>query len=316
MDIVVIGSAMVDIVIHTNRLVKLRSKFKNYLGFPYGSKTEIEELEFNVGGSGHNIAVGLSKLGNKVGFIGRIGNDPNGLLIANNFKMEGVDTRFLKKTKEDMTGFSQVFITPDGEKSILTHRGINDSLSSDDIPEDVRNVKWLVFTTVLSNGALDAVRKTVEIVKRNGGKILANPSITMVKHRKRELLELIKKSDIVIMNKEEVRELMNSRSEKSALKKLLKLGVQSVVVTLGKKGLISSDKNIVYKKKPFKVKIVDTTGAGDGFTAGFLHWLMKTNSFEDALTFGSATAALNIESIGATKNLPSEKDIINLIGRK
>jgi len=316
MNIVVIGSAVVDSIIHTARLRKFKKKRKTYLGFPYGTKTEIEKLEFDVGGSGHNVAVGLSKLGNKVGFIGVIGNDPNGLLISANFKMECVNTKFLKKTDKNMSGFSQLFITPDGEKSVLTYRGANDDLSQADVSEDyLKNTLWFVFTTVLSRNALDAVKKSIHIVKKNGGKILGNPSINMIKHKKKELLKLIRDCDVVVMNNEEACELMNTRIVRKAMNKILKLGVQSVVITLGKKGLIASDGNKVYRKKPFKVKIRDTTGAGDGFTAGFLHWFMKSNSFENSLTFGSATSALNIGSVGATKNLPSEKDIINLMKR-
>ena len=80
------------------------------------------------------MAVGLSKLGNKVVFIGRIGNDPNGKLILENLKKEGVNTKFVRRTSNTMTGLSQIFITPDGEKSILTHRGANNSLNPTDIP--------------------------------------------------------------------------------------------------------------------------------------------------------------------------------------
>jgi ribokinase len=313
MDIAVIGSSMLDTVIHTKRLKRFKTRKKEYLGFPYSSKTEIEKLNFDVGGSGHNIAVGLSKLKNKVAFIGVVGDDPNGEAIIQNFRQEGVNIRYLRKDKNKMTGFSQVFITPDGEKSILTYRGANDNLKSKYIPRSIRNVKWFVFTTVLSKNSIVAVNKCVKRVKNNGGKILANPSITMIKHKKRELLYLLKKADIAVMNKEEICELTNTKNENKGIKKLLKLGVKKVVVTLGKNGIIASDGKKTYKKKPFKAKVYDTTGAGDGFTAGFLHWYMRTKSFEDALTFGSATAALNIESVGATKNLPSENDIINLI---
>ncbi|MBD3155578.1 MAG: hypothetical protein GF368_02885 [Candidatus Aenigmarchaeota archaeon] len=315
MDVSVIGSAMLDTIVYTDRLERFKLKRKQYLGFPYSSKTEIDKLRFDVGGSGHNIAVGLSKLGNQVVFIGRIGDDPNGEMITENFDAEGVDITYLKKDKDKMTGFSQIFITPDGEKSLLTYRGANNNLAPEDIPEDTMKSKWFVFTTVTSDQTVEAVKKSVNLVKKGGGKILANPSITMVKHRKRELTNLIRQSDVAIMNKEEVCSLTDTRNEKKGLKALLDMGVKSVVVTLGKNGIIGSDRENYYKQKPYSVKIRDATGAGDGFTAGFLHWFMKTGSFRDSLMFGNATAALNIESVGATKNLPSEKDIINLMGR-
>ncbi len=310
------GSAILDMILYTRWVKKKKVDGKDYLLIPHSSKTEIERLEVDAGGSGHNVAVGLSKLENKVMFLGAVGNDQNGDIILSNFKKNNVDVNGIKILEDGMTGLSMIIISPDREKTILTYRGANDSLGPEDVQENyLKNVKWFVFTSLLSNNSIEAVRKTIQVVKKNGGKILANPSLSMVKHRRKDFLELVKDCDIVIMNKEEVCELFRTRDERKALKKLSMLGVKSIVVTLGKNGLIASDKNSFYKKNAFKVRILDTTGAGDGFTAGFLHWLVKTNSFEDALDFGSATAALNMESIGATKNLPSEKDIINLMRR-
>ncbi|MEM5793564.1 MAG: carbohydrate kinase family protein [Candidatus Aenigmatarchaeota archaeon] len=316
MEIVVLGSAFVDAIIHTNRLIKFKSAGKKYLGFPYTSKTEIEELEFDVGGSAHNIAVSLSKFKNKVGIIGKVGNDPNGLMIMANLQKEGVDTKYFRKTKEMMSGFSQVFITPEGEKSILTYRGANDLISPEDVKENYfKSIKWFVFTSVLSQGSLDAVSKAIYFTKRNGGKVLGNPSINMVRYRKRELLGFLKFCDIVVMNGEEACELTGTRNEKKSLKKFLELGLKSVIVTRGKRGLMGYDNGKFYKKTSINVRVVDTTGAGDTFTAGFLHWFIKTNSFEESLEFGNSTAALNIMSVGASKNLPTESEVISLMER-
>ena len=316
MEIVVLGSAVVDAIIHTKMLPKFKKGRKYYLGFPYGSKTEIEELEFDVGGSGHNIAVSLSKLKNKVGLITAIGNDPNGILISVNLKKEGVDTKYLKKISGRMSGFSQIFITPDGEKSLLTYRGVNDDLTPEDINEDYfKGIKWFIFTSVLSEKSIEAVRKCINLTIKNGGKVLSNPSINMVRYRKRELMELIENSDIVVMNREELYELTGKSNEKMGLKWLAKLGVKMAIVTLDKRGIIAFDGKKFYKKPSINVKVVDTTGAGDTFTAGFIHWLIKNGSFEQALEFGNSTAALNIMSVGAAKNLPSEDEILNLMER-
>jgi len=305
---------MIDVVIHTGMMKKMKLGRKTYLGFQYSSKTEIEKLEFDVGGSGHNVAVGLSKLGNDIKYAGRIGKDPNGILVKHNFEKEGVDISSLHESNKSMTGFSQVFITPDGEKSILTYRGANDMLKPSDIRmNDLKCVDWFIFTTVLSHSSLETVSDVIDIVKKKDGKVVSNPSITMIKQRKEELVDFVKKSDIVIMNKEEAFELTNIRYEDDALEKLMKMGPEYVIITLGSNGLIASDGKRVYEEPPFNVEILDTTGAGDGFTAGFLHWFAKTGFFEDALIFGNATAALNMESVGATKNLPSEDDIIELM---
>ena len=310
------GSGVVDIIIYTSRLKKTRLKGSEYLSFPYASKTEMERLCFDIGGSGHNVAVGLSKLGNKVGYIGKVGNDPNGKLVLSNLKEEGVNTEFVRVTDKAMTGVSLVFITSDGEKSILTYRGANALIEPKDVEENYfRELKWFVFTSIIGKKSVSALKRAVKLAKKNDVMILANPSITMITHQKRNLLQLLRKSDIIIMNREEAFKLMDASHEKDALKKMLEY-CSFCVITLGKEGVLAADEEHVYRKSAFNVRVVDATGAGDGFTAGFLHWLMKTGSYEQALNFGNATAAMNIMSVGATKDLPSEKDVLDLLKRR
>jgi ribokinase len=293
---------------------KKRVDGKDYLLVPYSSKTEIEKLEIEVGGSAHNVTVGLSKLGNRVKFLGAVGNDQNGNKILFNFKKNNVDVRGLKIIENEMTGISTVIITSDGEKTLLTYRGTNDMLNPSDIKEKIiEEINTFIFTSVLSKSCILSLEKVINVVKKNNGIVVANPSISMVRHRKKELLNLIKKSDIAIMNKEEICEFTNSKNEKQALDRMKKFNVPYCIVTLGKDGVIGKDETKFYKEKSFNVKPLDTTGAGDSFTVGFLHWFTKTKSFDESLRFGNATASLNIQSIGAAKNLPSEKDIIKLM---
>lgn len=310
----VMGSAIVDMIIRIKLVKKKRIDGKDYLLIPYSSKTEIERLEVDVGGSGHNVAVGLSKLGNRVKFLGTVGNDQNGNKIVSNFKKNNVDVRGLKILENEMTGLSTVIITPDGEKTLLTYRGANDALGPDDIKEEViEEINTFIFTSVLSRSCISSLEKVINVVKKNNGIVVANPSISMVRHRKKELLNLVKKSDITIMNKEEVCEFTNSKNEKQALDRMEKFNVPYSIVTLGKDGVLGKDESSFYKEGSFNVKPLDTTGAGDSFTVGFLHWFTKTKSFNESLRFGNATSALNIQSIGATKNLPTEKDILKLL---
>jgi ribokinase len=212
-----------------------------------------------------------------------------------------------------MTGFSIILVEPQGERSIIVYRGANNFLSKDDIKENViKNSRFLVFTSMLTKRAVLAIKKAVKIAEKNQVCIVANPSISMIKNNKKETIELLKKSHVIIVNEEEASFITNSSNIEDALKKLRLLGPPLAVVTLGAKGAVAlADK--IYRQKAFKVKTIDTTGAGDTFSAGFLHYIAKGRSVKEALEFACATAAINITTYGATKEFPSERKILKFI---
>lgn len=117
MDVVVVGSALTDMIIKTTHDFKLLNKnLKKYLSIPYSSKIEVGNLALRAGGSAHNIAVDLAKFGRKVSFVGKVGGDFLGDQIIHNFKKEGVNIRNLKIVKNGESGFSLIFLSPNGEK--------------------------------------------------------------------------------------------------------------------------------------------------------------------------------------------------------
>lgn len=309
MDAVVFGSIIMDTIIYSSKVKKIEHKSKKYFGLDYGSKIEIDKLEFDPGGSGHNVAVGLSKLGRKVGLIGKIGNDIFGNMIINSIKKSKIDAKYVKKTNT-ITGASFVVIGESKERSILINRGANDFVDVRDINENyIKKFKWFVFTSVLGKKSIKALKKAVNIARKNKLKIVANPSISMIKNKKSEINQLIGKSDIIIMNEEEASQITRSKKINEMLLGLNKMGPSIVVITLGKRGVVAFDGKKKYRQKAYRVKVIDTTGAGDCFTAGFLHSLMKNNDIKYALKFGVATAALNLKTYGAVKNFPSETKI-------
>jgi sugar/nucleoside kinase (ribokinase family) len=135
----------------------------------------------------------------------------------------------------------------------------------------------------------------------------------MIKMKKGKLLEFIKKSNIALMNEEEIRELTGSKNVISSMKKLNRLGAKIVVVTLDEKGVVAYDGNKIYRQKGFRVKAIDSTGCGDSFTAGFLHYILKGKSVSEALKFGNASAALEIQDIGPKSF--SEKEVLSFISK-
>jgi len=137
----------------------------------------------------------------------------------------------------------------------------------------------------------------------------------MIRKNKKHLLQLLTRCRMAIMNEDEACLLTGKKTPKS-LEAIKNLGPDTVVVTQGSKGCMVMHGSHVYRQKSFKTKVVDTTGAGDAFTAGFIHSMLRKDSMEYALKFASACASLNIKNIGAVKNFPTENDIIKVIGER
>lgn len=315
MDAIIFGSIICDITIFEKEIKKTRIGKRNYLILEYGSKLDINKLEFNNGGSGHNIAYGLAKLERKVGLIGCIGNDIFGEKIFNDLNSIGVETSYVKKINKP-TGLSIILIGKDGERSILISRGANDYIEPKQIDKDyISNSKFFVFTSVVGKKSISALSRGIKYAKRADVRIVANPSESMIKSQNNTLKKFIKLSDIVIMNEKEATLLTNKKSD-SALLSIKNMGPSIVVITRGENGVIAIQNKNQYIQKSYDVIRKDTTGAGDAFTTGFLHSLMRKDSFEYALKFGCACSAINIQSYGAVKDFPTEDDIIKMIGEK
>ena len=305
----VVGSLVIDITIYPSKNFKL---IKDMLSFPFDYKIQIDKISLGVGGSGFNVAKVLSLLGNKVNFFGKVGNDTYGKMILEEMRKSGIATKNVKK-ENFLTGFSLVFIY-DGEKTILTYRGANNFLSEKDFDETFfKNCEWFIFTSMISEENIRFLKKAVEFSRKNGIKVVCNPSIAMVDYQKIVLLDLMKRSDFIIMNKKEAMKLTNTKNPLEACKKIKEISKTNVIVTMGRKGsLIFGEKMRLFKS--YKVKVVDTTGAGDSFTAAFVHSFSKTRDIDFSMKFSNAYAALKISR--GRGYFPAEKEVLEFMGGK
>ena len=310
MKIVVVGSALMDIAVkHTDGFELFSEKGRKYFSIPYGSKIEVREIEMHVGGSGHNVAADLAKLGHHVSFVGKLGNDYLSKQILEDFRHDKVDIKNLRIVTNAKGGFSIIFLLPDGEKSIMVYNGYNLDLKPRDVPvPELEDAGWLVFTSVTTSSSLKFLRESIRIAKKNHVKILANPSIRMIKLRRKELIGFLKSADVAIMNREEITELTGKKSLVSSLKKLSRMGPRISVATVGSKGAVAFDGTKIVKENGYKVRIVDSTACGDSFTAGFLHYLLKGRGISESLRFANKSAALQCLYVGS-ESLP-EKTIL------
>ena len=309
MKILGIGNAIVDVIckvddkfISKNSLTKSTMKLVDETEFKKLLSTlKIEETVS--GGSVANSIVGLSQLGNEVGFMGKINDDDLGNKYEEGLKKENVQYFYSKKKESTPTGTCLILITPDSERTMVTFLGIAGKISENDINENaIKNSEILFLEGYLWDEG--EPKKAFEKAINNSNKVAMSLSdLFCVERHKPNFLELVKnKIDITFANEQEIMSLINVKKFDDVInfaKKINKL----VVITRGNKGAIAINKNEVVEcsaKKNLQVK--DLTGAGDLFAGGFLHGLINNKSTKESLEIGTEMSSKVIQIIGARLN--------------
>ncbi|MGB9911631.1 MAG: carbohydrate kinase family protein [Microgenomates group bacterium] len=315
-DVISIGSATFDVFLKVPEGKILETEeflVGKALGLPYGSKIEIKERLLASGGGGTNTAVGFARLGLKTAVVARCGWDFGGKLVRQELKKEGVDDSLLVQIEGDDTDYSTILIGPDGERTILVYRG---KTRLDESLIDFSRLKSRWFCISGLEGNLKLLKKLVDWAKRNKIKVAVNPGRKEIDQRE-ELLEIIKDIEVLIVNQEEAARLTNSFFfDLDLFSKTALLSSGIVVITRGAEGAYLFDKNDnLLIADGFKVEMVDATGAGDAFNAGFIGGLAKGWSLEKALKLGIANGAAVVMQMGVKPGLLSEKNYHNWLER-
>ena len=305
-DVITVGSATIDVFAKTrfSELIKIIDPKgeTDLLAFPSGSKVLIDELEFTTGGGGTNTAVALSRLGHKVGFIGKLGTGTNSDFIHKVLAKEKIE--LLCAHGKGNAGYSVILDTLEHDRTILTYKGINDELRNEDIPYKNLKTKWFYFSAMMQE-SFHTLEKLSEFAQRNSIKIAFNPSMYLAEKGKEYLINIISRTELIVLNKEEACLLVGQDSAAGLLFKLKGLGPKIAVITDGKNELHVIDEKFVYSAKPPAVKAVDSTGAGDAFAASFVSGLLRKNDVEFAIKLGIANSMSVLTHYGA-KNICSE----------
>tara|TARA_B100001057_G_scaffold44031_1_gene39359 strand:+ start:1 stop:837 length:837 start_codon:yes stop_codon:yes gene_type:complete len=265
------------------------------------SSLKIEETVS--GGSVANSIVGLSQLGNEVGFIGKVSDDKLGNKYEEGLRKENVDFFYSKKKEEIPTGTCLILITPDSERTMITFLGTAGKISEKDIDTDAIKKSEILF---LEGYLWDEgePKKAFEKAINNSNKTAMSLSdLFCVKRHKPHFLELVKnKLDITFANEQEIISLLDAKSFADVIdfaKGINKL----IVITRGKKGALAVNKNeVVECRAKDNLKIKDLTGAGDLFAGGFLHGLINNKSTKESLENGTELSSKIIQIIGARLN--------------
>jgi len=307
MKILGIGNAIVDVIckvddnfITKNNLTKSTMKlffdeneFKNLL-------TNLKIEKTVSGGSVANSIVGLSQLGNKVGFIGKVSDDEFGSNYEDGLKKENVEYFYSKKREELPTGTCLILVTPDSERTMCTFLGIAGKINENDVSSDAIKKSDIIF---LEGYLWDEgePKKAFDKAINNANKVAMSLSdLFCVDRHKPHFLNLVKnKLDITFANEQEITSLIEANNFEDVInfsKQLNKL----VIITRGEKGAVAINGNEVIESDIQKnLKIIDLTGAGDLFAAGFLHGYINKLSTKECLEKGTEMSSKVIQQIGA-----------------
>ena len=306
MKVLGIGNAIVDVLCKVNdefliqnslskSTMKLidESKFKNLL-----SGLSIEDTIS--GGSVANSIVGLSQLGNKVGFIGKVNDDELGQKYEVGLKKEKVSFLYKKKYEPTPTGTCLILITPDSERTMCTFLGTAGKVSDKDVDADQIRTAEITF---LEGYLWDEgePKKAFDKAIINSNKVAMSLSdLFCVERHKAQFLELVRhKLDIIFANEQEILSLIDSKSFDEAVDFAKSLN-KNVIITRGEKGALAVNKGEIVECAAEKnLHVTDLTGAGDLFAAGYLHGIINNLSIHESLKKGTEMSTKVIQKIGA-----------------
>ena len=307
MKILGIGNAIVDVIckvddnfITKNNLTKSTMKlifdqneFKKLL-------TNLQIEKTVSGGSVANSIVGISQLGNKVGFIGKVSDDELGSKYEDGLKKENVEYFYSKKKEELPTGTCLILITPDSERTMCTYLGTAGKINENDVNANAIEKSEIIFLEGYLWDEGDPKKAFDKAIKFSNKVAMSLSDQFCVDRHKTHFLELVKnKLDITFANEQEITSLIDAKSFEEVVnfsKQLNKL----IVITRGEKGAVAISGGNVFECSIQKnLKIVDLTGAGDLFAAGFLHGVVNQLSIKESLEKGTEMSSKVIQQIGA-----------------
>ena len=295
-DIIILGIFVADISFSGD---KIPSSGETILGDSYN---------IGPGGKGCNQAIAISRLGGKVSFISKLGNDNYGKLAIKNLKKNNIDISNIVVSKKHKTGVAGIHVDRNtGKNAITVIRGAPESFTIKEIKTNIiKNSK--IFLTQLEI-PLDVTLHCLKKTKEEGLINILNPAPAC--NLSKDFFKVI---DYFTPNETEAEfytgiKINNEKDAKKSAKKLINMGIKNVIITLGEKGLFySNGKEEIYMKAN-RVKAIDTTGAGDAFNGGFSFALLKGKKIKDCLKLANKIAGLSTTKLGAGDSMPTLKEL-------
>jgi ribokinase len=269
----------------------------------------IENYTEACGGSAANTVVALARLGCKVGFIGKVANDREGKLQIDCFKSEGVNTDGIIEAPKGKSGSVMGFVDRKGARALYINSGVNDLIEPREMKwEYVSQTKFLHLSSFVGEKSFRAQKKLLSSLPSEV-KISFDPGSLYAQKGFAAIEPLIRSSYVMMPNEVELGLLTGEPDVPTGALRLIEAGVKVVAVKLGSKGCYVTDGQERRTIEPFKVRVVDTTGAGDAFNAGFLYGLLNDKTLAECGRLGNFVAAQSVTAMGARQGLPHEADL-------
>jgi ribokinase len=296
-DVVGFGALNVDMLFKVERLATAEEE------------SFIEDYTEACGGSAANTIVGLARLGCRVGFIGKVANDREGQMQLDCFQTEGVDTGGIVEVTKGRSGSVMGFVDRKGARALYISSGVNDLVEPRDIKyEYISQTKLLHLSSFVGEKSFRAQKKLLSVLPE-GVEISFDPGSLYAQKGFAVVEPIIKNSHVLMPNAIELEQLTGEEDYHKGADFMIAMGVKIVAVKLGNKGCYVTDGNERLSVEPFKVKAIDTTGAGDAFNSGFLYGLIQNKSLYECGQLGNFVASRSVMTMGARAGLPYAKDL-------
>jgi ribokinase len=276
-----------------------------------GEEIVIKGFEEEAGGSAANTIAALGRLGVECGFVGKVGLDREGERIITSFKRDSVSTEHIFRV-QGRSGNVLAFVDDTGERNMYVNPGVNYDLLLKEL-----NSRYLQSSKIIhiSSFAGETSIETIKKIPKFRGKAFLSFSPGFLCWRGIDfLIPLLKECAILFLNQKEALALTGNNPSRAGVL-LRNVGVERAVITLGEKGCLVVDGDGVQEVMGEKVKVVDTTGAGDAFSAGYLFGILKGLNVETCARIGNFVASKCVQQVGARKGLPERSSVDNFLKR-
>lgn len=277
--------------------------------FKLGAKISVDTVEFATGGGATNAAVTFARQGLESNFIGKIGNDFAAQAVLQELDKEHVDCSNVIHEEKFGTQYSTVLLADNGERTILVYRGAAHTHTAQDYePIDFSHYDWLYVSSFA--GAMDALDVIFSKAHAAGVKITFNPGEAELSEPDK-LKGLLENVDVLIMNKEEARKVVEGQSSEELVRHMLNY-VPVAIVSDGPNGVTATDGKTVLSAGMYDdVPVIDRTGAGDAFGSGFLSQWAQGKSLHDSVIFASANSTSVVTKIGAKAGILHQGTVLH-----
>jgi len=296
-DVVGFGALNVDMLFKVNRIAAKEEE------------SYITDFAETCGGSAANTVVGLARLGCRVGFIGKVARDLNGKRLLEEFRREGVDTSGIAVSNGGRSGVVMGFVDENGERALYVDPGVNDQVEFNEKNKTYASqTMFLHLTSFVGEESFRTQRRILETLPEDV-MVSFDPGALHARKGLAALESIVERAFVLMPNAGELKLMTGMADYRNGAEAMIKRGVKVVAVKLGSRGCYVTDGKQSYNVEAFKADVVDTTGTGDAFCAGFLYALIKHKSLEDCGRIGNFVASKKTTKMGARAGLPMLKDL-------